>query len=210
MPAPTRIPLALKLAYSAFVAVLVPVYAASYGFANFLYFCDIALLMTLVALWREDQLLVSMAAVGILAPQLLWLADFAAHFVGLSITGMTDYMFDPDKSLFLRGLSLFHGWLPLLLVWLVMRLGYDQRALMGWSALSATVLLVCYLLMPGPTPNPGMAAVNINYVHGLSDSAAQTWVNPWIWLGGLVVGLPVLLYWPTHALLKRYASAPRA
>ena len=32
---------------------------------------------------------------------------------------MTDYMFDADHSLFLRGLSLFHGWLPFLLVYLV-------------------------------------------------------------------------------------------
>lgn len=203
MPPPDRIPMPLKLAYTAFCAVLVPVYALNYGPQNFLYFCDVALLMTLVALWREDRLLISMAAVGILAPQALWLIDFLAHFAGLSLTGMTDYMFDPTKSLFLRGLSLFHGWLPLLLLWLVVRVGYERRAFAAWSVLSAVLLLVCYFLMPGPTPNPGMSAVNINYVYGLSDTAAQTWVHPLVWLAGLIVGLPALLFFPTHLLLKR-------
>ncbi len=44
---------------------------------------------------------------------------------------MTDYMFKHENSLFLRGLSLFHGWLPFLLVYLVWKLGYDRRALAG-------------------------------------------------------------------------------
>ena len=205
---PDRIPLLVKLGYSSFVAVLVPVYASNYGVANFLYFCDVALIMTLVAIWREDRLLVSMAAVGILAPQMLWLADYGAHFLGLKLTGMTDYMFDETKSRFLRGLSLFHGWLPLLLIWLVIRLGYDRRALKIWSMLSAVLLLVCYLFMPAPTPDAGNAAVNINYVHGMSDAVAQTWVHPLVWLAGLIGGLPLLLYLPTHLLLSRLIRTP--
>ena len=63
------LPLWLKLAYSAFVAVLVPSYWHAYGPTNFLYFCDVALLMTLVALWREDSLFASMPLVGILVVQ---------------------------------------------------------------------------------------------------------------------------------------------
>ena len=39
-PAARRIPLWLKLAYTAFMAVLVPVYLRNYGPTNFLYFCD--------------------------------------------------------------------------------------------------------------------------------------------------------------------------
>ena len=59
-----RIPLALKLAYTAFMAVLVPVYWTNYGPANFFYFCDMALILTLIGVWREDALLISMPAVG--------------------------------------------------------------------------------------------------------------------------------------------------
>lgn len=47
------------------MAVLIPVYWKTYGPTNFLYFCDIALIMTLFALWLESALLVSAAAVGI-------------------------------------------------------------------------------------------------------------------------------------------------
>ena len=54
-----------------------------------------ALLLTLVGIWRGNALLVSMCAVGILLPQLLWVTDFAAGFAGIRLTGMTTYMFNP-------------------------------------------------------------------------------------------------------------------
>ena len=125
-----RIPLAVKLAYTVFVAILVPNYWLAYSPWTFLYFCDVALLLTLPALWLESALLLSLPAVGITLPQLLWVVDF---LTGTHITGMTSYMFDPKLPLFVRGLSTFHGWLPFLLVWGVWRLGYDRRALVGWT-----------------------------------------------------------------------------
>ena len=63
-PAARRIPLWLKLAYTVFMAVLVPIYLRNYGPTNFLYFCDVALIITLVGIWIESPLLVSMCAVG--------------------------------------------------------------------------------------------------------------------------------------------------
>ena len=51
-----RIPLAVKVLYTAFTAVMVPVYLKDYGPTNFLYFCDVAVLMTLVAVWTEKSL----------------------------------------------------------------------------------------------------------------------------------------------------------
>jgi hypothetical protein len=199
-----RLPLWLKLAYTAFMAVLVPVYWRYYGPTNFLYFCDMALFLTLVGVWMEDALLVSMCAVGILAPQTLWVVDFLANFFGVSLTGMTAYMFDADRSLFLRGLSLFHGWLPFFLLYLVWTLGYDRRALMAWTALAWVLLLICFVFMPPPNPNPGLTPVNINYVWGPSDNAAQTWVPAWVWFAGLMIGMPLLLFLPVHLLLARF------
>lgn len=204
----SRIPLGLKLAYTAFMAVLVPVYLTHYGPTNFLYFCDIALILTLIGLWTESALLISICAVGILAPQLLWAIDFLAQAAGSPLTGMTAYMFDAATSPFLRGLSLFHGWLPFLLLFLVWRLGYDPRAWAAWSGLAVVVLFVCFFLMPPPRPDPGLTPVNINYVWGMSDRAAQTMVPAWIWFTGLVVGIPGLICWPTHRLLIRLM--PRA
>jgi hypothetical protein len=205
-----RLPLWLKLAYSAFMAVLVPVYWYYYGPTNFLYFCDTALILTLVGIWIESPLLVSMCAVGILAPQAVWVIDFVANLVGLPLTGMTDYMFNPNTSLFLRGLSLFHGWLPFLLIYLVWKLGYDRRALVAWTVLAWVLLVICFFFMPPPRPDPGLTPVNINYVWGMSDYVAQTWVAPWVWFAGMMVGLPVLLFAPVHFLLARtMPPAPR-
>jgi len=198
-----RIPLALKLAYTTFMAVLIPVYWHYYGPTNFLYFCDIALIVTLIAIWSEHALLISMCCVGILVPQAIWVADFILNLSGYSLTGMTDYMFDPSRSLFLRLLSLFHGWLPFLLAYLVWKTGYDRRALWSWTAVAWTLLLVCFFLMRPPAPEPGLTPVNINYVWGLSDREAQTWVPALVWLTGLVIGLPLLAFAPTHYLLSR-------
>jgi len=200
----SRVPLWLKLAYTAFMAVLVPVYWYNYGPTNFLYFCDIALFVTLIGIWRESAVLISMAAVGIVAPQILWVADFVVAACGGQLTGMTAYMFNQDRSLFLRGLSLFHGWLPFLLVYLVWRLGYDRRAFVRWTVLAWVLLLVCYTLMPGPRADAASIAtpVNINYVHGMSDTAAQTWMPPLAWFSTMLIGLPLLIFLPTHLALR--------
>lgn len=186
------------------MAVLIPVYWHYYGPTNFLYFCDIALILTLIAIWPENALLISMCAVGILAPQTLWVVDFIVRAVtGTSFTGMTDYMFDTRHSLFLRGLSLFHGWLPFLLVYLLWRTGYDRRAIWMWTGLTWILLLVSFFLMPPPTSSPGLLPVNINYVWGFSDKSAQTWVPRYVWFAGMMIGLPLLLFTPTHFLLRR-------
>ncbi len=55
------------------------------------------------------------------------------------------------------------------------------------------LLLVCFFLMPPPTPHPGLTPVNINYVWGLSDTAAQTWMPAYVWFVGLLIGLPLLV-----------------
>jgi hypothetical protein len=203
-----RIPLWVKLAYTAFVVVLVPVYWHNYGPTNFLYFCDIALLLALPGIWLESALLISMCAVGIAIVQTVWVVDFVANLFGYPTLGVTDYMFEAHRSLFLRGLSLFHGWLPIALVLLVRQVGYDPRALWVWSALSAVVLLICYFFMPPPNPNPGLTPVNINYVFGFSDHEPQRWMPPAAWLAGLIVALPLLAYIPAHLLFMRFM--PRA
>ncbi|MBV8837704.1 MAG: hypothetical protein JO000_14285 [Alphaproteobacteria bacterium] len=203
------LPLAFKLVYTAFMAVLLPVYWYYYGPTNFLYFCDVSLIISLVGIWLESPLLISMCAVGILIPQAVWVIDFVAGLAGVTLTGMTAYMFNPNTSLFLRALSLFHGWLPFMLLYLVWRLGYDRRGLPAWTALAWVLLLVCFFLMPPPRPDPGLTPVNINYVWGIDDTKAQTFMSPYLWLAGLMIVLP-LIFTLTHLLLVRFApKAPQ-
>ena len=173
----SHIPLALKIVYTAYMAVHVPVYWHYYGPTNFLYFCDVALFLTFIGDLAENPLLISMSCVGILVPQAVWVA-ISRHACGFSLTGMTDYMFDPTLLAVPAPVSLFHGWLPFLLVYLVWRVGYDRRAFWSWTALAWVLLLICFFFMPPPTPNPGLTPVNINYVWGLSDQAAQTGCRP--------------------------------
>ncbi len=198
------IPLWLKIVYALFVAVLVPVYWIDYGPTNFLYFCDIALLITLYGMWAESPLAVSMAAVGILVPQVFWCLDFVWQIVAPH-SGMTAYMFDPGHSLFLRGLSFFHGWLPFLLVFLVARLGYDRRALKTWTVLAWVLCLVAFFFLPpagAQLPNPN-TPLNVDYVFGLDDAHPQTWMPPGVYLVVWMLLLLVLAYVPAHLILGR-------
>ncbi len=206
---PRRVPLWVKLAYSAFMAVLVPVYWVNYGPTNFLYYCDVALFFALAAVWTERPIFAAAPAVGILIPQALWMADFLSTAVGVPLVGLTGYMFNEKSSQFLRGLSFFHFWLPILLVYLLIRLGYDRRGFWVWTILAWGLMLVCYFLLPPPPPdaaNPNLP-VNVNYVYGMDDKQAQTWVPPLAWLGLLMAGLPLLIYLPTHLILKRVFRA---
>ena len=206
-----RIPLAVRIAYSAFVAVLVPGYWITYGPANFLYFCDLAAVVTLVGLWLQSPLLLSMEAVAILVPQAVWVVDFGGHLLGRPVLGMTGYMFDPKYKLWVRGLSLFHGWLPLLLVWAVRRVGYDRRAVWAQTVVGVGVLLVCYLAFAPPGTVGGVRPVrNINYVYGKEQDHQQQRTPPGAWLG-IVIAVAVLgMFVPAHLLLKRIAPPPPA
>ena len=201
-----RIPTWVKVAYSAFVAILVPCYWVTYTPWNFLYFCDVALLATGVALWMESPLLVSMQAVAITAPQMLWVVDLLCRLVaGVHVTGVTSYMLDPSIPLFLRGLSTFHGWLPFFLLWLLWRLGYDARALGIQSGVAIIILLISYFFAPAPPPparHPHWA-VNINYVYGLDDKHPQTLMAPPLWLLLMMAFNVLVLYLPTHLVLRR-------
>jgi hypothetical protein len=206
-----RIPTWVKLAYSAFVAIVVPSYWVTYSPWNFLYFCDIALLVTTVAIWIESRLLVGMQAVAITIPQLLWVVDFLFRLIaGVHITGVTGYMLDSSIPLFLRALSLFHGWLPFFLLWLLSRLGYNRRALGLQSVVAIMVFLISYLFAPAPPPSASHPnwAVNINYVYGLGDKHPQTIMAPWLWLLFLMAVTVIAIYLPTHFVLRRVFEAP--
>jgi len=198
------IPLWIKLAYTLFVLLLVPVYWLEHGPANFLWGSDIALLVTLVALWAESALFASMMALAILLPELAWNIDFFWRLSfgadALRLLG-TQYMFDPELPLLVRGLSLFHVFLPVLLVWLVCRLGYERRALVYQSVLAWVVLPATYLFTD--------PKANINWVRGFGREP-QAWMPAPVYLVLLMIAIPLVVYLPTHLLLGRLFAAPRS
>lgn len=197
---PSRLPLWLKLAYTLFVLILVPFYWREYGVVNFLRGSDIALLVTVFGLWLENRLLVSTMAVGVLLPELVWNIDFFSHlFTTYNVFGvnLTSYMFNEEIPLFVRGLSLFHVFLPVVLCYAILRLGYDSRALLAQCILSWIVLPVSYFFT-----DPGQ---NINEVFGFG-AEAQSWMSADAYLVLLMLAYPVLVYLPSHLALKYFSK----
>jgi hypothetical protein len=190
------IPLWLKLGYTVIAAAIVVVYARKYKLQNFLWFSDIALITTVPALWLESSFLASMMAIGVLLPELYWnIGFFTRLLTGRRIGGLTDYMFERKVPLYLRALSLFHVFLPVLLLWMIRRLGYSPNALYAQSLLAILVLPLTYGLSDG--------SENINWVYGLREWP-QKRLPPLVYLGVLMVAFPVLIYLPTHLLLKEF------
>jgi len=161
---------------------------------NFLWFSDIALVLTVPALWFESSLLASMMTIGVLGPELFWNIGFFRRLVtGKRLSGLTDYMFDARKPRYLRALSLFHVFLPVLLLWMVARLGYSTKALIAQTVLAWTVLVLTYMTT-GPEEN-------INWAFG-PGSLQQNRLPSLVYLGLLMIAFPVLVYFPTHLLLQ--------
>jgi hypothetical protein len=194
------IPIGLKIVYTLFVCVLVPIYWRQYGPANFLWFSDIALLVMVPALWMENALLASMMAVSIVTLEAIWNIDFFVRLAtGRSFIGLSAYMFDPNIPLFIRSLSFFHVGLPLLLIWTVHRLGYDRRAWLCQTILSALVLPLSYLVS-----NP---RENVNWSYGFGEKPQHFLPGPLL-VVLLMVAFPIVIYLPTHfVFIKLFGSA---
>jgi hypothetical protein len=196
-----QIPLWIKLGYTVFVGVLVPVYLKHYGPANFLWFSDVALLATALGLWLESSLVVSTMTVAVALPEILWNVDFfACLLTGRAPLGMAAYMFDRRLPRYLRGLSLFHVVLPVVLLWSVARLGYDPRALPA-QTISGTLLMILSYTLTAPSQN-------INWVFG-PGSRPQRRLCPLVYVTIVIVSFPVLVYLPTHLLLDKLFPTAR-
>jgi hypothetical protein len=195
------IPLWLKICFTAYVAALLPTYWRDYGPANFLWFCDFGLLVTALALWLNSRLLISTQAIALALPQTVWILDFVT---GGHLIGITAYMFHSSTPLFTRLLSTFHIWLPILLVYLVWRMGYDRRAIWVQTLLAAALLIASYLFTDPRHPPPGhpAAAVNVNRVYGIHPADVQTWMPWYCFLALHILFWPIMFYLPTHLIFR--------
>jgi hypothetical protein len=145
-------------------------------------------------MWLESAALASVLTVAVLIPELLWNVDYALRLaLRRRITGLTDYMFEPDRLLLLRGLSLFHVPLPLVLLWMVGAYGYDAEVgLPGAIALAAVVLPWSRILS---TPDK-----NINWTYGLGANRVP-WAG-WLFVPVLFIGFVLFVFIPTDAFLR--------
>ena len=183
-----------KIAYTIFVGVLVPVYWRCWGPRNFLWFSDVALLTTTAARWLESPLLASMMTLAIALPETAWNVDFFGRIAtGRQLFGLSGYMFDSRTPRWLRALSLFHVVLPIVLLALVARLGYDRRAWL-FQTLFAWVWLPLTFALTGPDDN-------VNWVYG-PGRRAQTIMPRWLYLILMMMLFPLVFYLPVHLILS--------
>jgi hypothetical protein len=153
------------------------------------------------ALWTESRLIASMMALAVVLPELAWNLDFFGRLLtGRHLLGLARYMFESDTSLLLRGLSLFHVFLPVLLLWMLVQVGYDSRAFVAQTVFGEVLLILTFALTD--------PSKNINWVFG-PGSKPQRRVPPAVYLAAVMIFFPAVVYWPTHQLLRRLILDPR-
>ncbi len=191
-----RIPLWLKIAWTAWLVVWAPVYWKQYGVQNFLFFCDLGNFLIALGLWLESRLFFSWQAVGLLLFQTLYTLDLiGAVLLGRHVIGGTEYMFDPTIPLLVRLLGLYHLVVPPLLLWGVRRLGYDRSAC-KWQTLTTCVLIpICYFWRP---------QYNVNWARGIGHQQQVT--AGWLYVLGYLIVAWLLVYLPTHWMLSRWMN----
>lgn len=185
---------ALRWVALAWLAVYLPAYALAYGWANFLFLCNLGVFILAAGLWTGSALLVSSQAIGVLVVDLVWTADLVSRLVtGTHWIGGTEYMWDPQWPLFTRALSLYHAATPAVLVHALRRVGYDPRGYALQSALALVFVVAGRFLDP---------ALNVNGAF-LDPLFKRTWGPAPVHLA-VVAGALVLVAYPlTHAALRR-------
>lgn len=190
-----------KLAYTAFVVVVVAIWLRHYGWRNLLWFSDIALIGAVPALWLESAAIASVLAVAVLLPELLWNVDFGLRLLlRRRVTGLTDYMFERERPRLLRVVSAaFHVPLPILLLWMLAEYGYDGAVGLPGAVVLAAIVLPWSRAVSTPDRN-------INWTHGLGATRSRLPAQRYVLQ--LFAGFVLVAFTPTHLVLLRLFPAP--
>jgi hypothetical protein len=187
-------------------------YLKYFGWPTLLWFCCLANIYVLIGCATQRALWFSLAAVSTLAVQSIYAVDFVVACIAhASPTGATSYMFDPARPLAIRVLSLFHVWMPLLLLYALSKLGYDRRAFWIQTAVALCILPMCYYgfdpsvrtndtVMPHVLGLPFDRDFNINWVHAFYDRPEPDLERRRFWT--VLLGYPLAVHLPTHLLLS--------
>jgi hypothetical protein len=198
-----RVPLWLKISYTIWVVIWLVLYWRFVDWQHYLWLCHLGNVIVAIGLWTESGLLLSWQALSLLFADLIWTIDF---WIGVVTGGRTPFgaawnVFRPDIFPRLqRALSLFHLFLPWLLIWALWRFGYDRRAI--WLQVATCVILfpISFLVSK---PND-----NVNWVYG-PFGAVQDTVSPELFLLAAIPAYLLALYVPSHLLLCLLAPRPR-
>ncbi len=179
------------------LAIWVPAYLYYWGPSSFLFLCDLAVLLTCVGIWTGNVLLISSQAVSSLVVDVAWIVDVSWTLLsGHHLIGGTEYFFDKHFPLGVRLMSTFHIALPIVLLLSLRRTGYDPRALRLQSLIAVAVVITSRFIDPQK---------NINFA--IADPFfRRSWGPAPVHLAVILAPLILLIYLPTHIVLKRCFS----
>ena len=188
------IPLVAASCFTVWMVLWVPIVLWAYGPQNFLWVCNIAQFVVLYAVWRDDRLALSSQAGTVCIVGLAWTLDLLLALATGGLTAsFTAYMFNPELPLIARLSSLYHVGLPVFVIWLLRRTGYDAR---GWrlQCMIGGVAVVAGWLLTEPSRN-------VNWVHQ-PFGIEQSWMPAVAFVALLLVAYPVAIYLPGHSLVR--------
>ena len=169
-----------------FCSILIPIYIYHYGIINFLWFSDIGLLLTLISLVRKNPIYISVASLGFLLFELTWAASFFLElFLDISFFHLTSYMFDVNYPLYLRLLSLFHLFMPVIWFYYLNKWGYKLKSIIGFLFFYWVIVTLSYLL--------SSKQENINWVFSF---------YPYL-ISAMYLIIPIIIFVPMHKILKK-------
>ena len=186
----------------AFLAVWGSTYTIYWGAQDFLYICNVAVVLTCAGLWFGNSLLLSSQAVSTLVIGTLWGLDVAwsALTHGHALIGGTEYMWDASRPLWVRLLSFDHLAVPATALWAIRKVGYDRRAWAFQSGVAAVVLVLSRWVAPERNLNFAQKEL-VTY---------RSWGPAPTHLLLLWCVLVLLSYWPVHAVLCRVMPSKKA
>jgi hypothetical protein len=173
--------------------VYLPAYTQAYGLLNFLFLCNLGVILSAYAIWRGDALLLSSQAVGAPIVCAVWVLDVGSRLAtGRHWIGGTEYMWDQQFSLFQRLLSCYHVFWPFVLIACLRRVGYDRRAYRLQAGIAALAIVVSRVA-------PAQYNINFAWVDPILHRAFEPALLHLLIVIGVLVGV---VYGLTHLTLK--------
>ena len=193
-------PIARWIALAA-LAVWVPAYTHYWGAQDFLYICNVGVVLTCAGLWFGNSLLLSSQAVSTVVIGTLWGIDVAWSAVthGHALIGGTEYMWDASRPLWVRLLSFDHLVVPATALWAIRKVGYDRRAWAFQSGVAAVVLVLSRWV--APERNLNFAQKELVTYHSWGPAPTHL-----LFLWSVLV---LVVYWPVQAVLIRIMPAKK-
>lgn len=198
----SSIPPPAQVGFTLWMLFWVPVVLVTQGPQNFWWLCNLAQFILLYSVWTSNRLLISSQAGTIVVVGAAWTVDLVAALIsGSSPFGITTYMFNEQLSAALRVTSTYHVWLPVFVLWLCRRQGYDDRGFWLQCVIGTVAILGSWVF--------GDAARNLNYTIA-PFGIQQTWLPQALYIPVLCAGTALLLYLPGHFITRTFAGEARS